>query len=135
MEELHLSHIMKREVKISEAEWGVMGVVWREAPVTAKRILEAIGHRRDWTLATVRTLLRRLCDKGALEWSKQGKRYLYHPLLTAEECVRQESESFADRVLDKAPFASLLHMVERADLSKKDIQELRRVLRAKEGKQ
>lgn len=45
---------------------------------------------------------------------------------------RQESESFLDRVLGRAPSAAILHLVRRADLSSKDIEELRRILREKE---
>jgi predicted transcriptional regulator len=49
-----------------------------------------------------------------------------------EACVHQESDSFWDRVLGRAPSPAILHLVERADLSKEDIQELRRILREKE---
>ena len=47
-------------------------------------------------------------------------------------CVRHESESFWERVLGRAPSAALIHLVKRAELSKEDIEELRRILRQKE---
>ena len=109
-----------------------MGVVWARAPVAASTIAEVLERKRQWTLATVRTLLRRLVGKGALEQKAEGKRYLYSPRISREECARQESQSFLDRVLGRAPLAALLHLVERAELSKEDIQELRRILREKE---
>jgi BlaI family penicillinase repressor len=80
----------------------------------------------------VRTLLRRLVNKRALGQQAEGKRYLYTPLVSMEACVRQESESFWERVVGRAPSAALIHLVKRADLSKRDIQELRRILRTKE---
>jgi predicted transcriptional regulator len=46
--------------------------------------------------------------------------------------VRQESESLWERVLGRAPSAALIHLVKRAELSKEDVQELRRILRDKE---
>ena len=122
---------MKRSIRISEAEWEVMDLVWRESPVAATAVLAALGPKREWTLATVRTLLRRLVRKGALEQKAEGKRYLYSPRISKEECIRRESDSFLDRVLGRAPAATLLHLVKRADLSREDIEELRRILREK----
>jgi BlaI family transcriptional regulator, penicillinase repressor len=123
---------MQRSIRISEAEWEVMGVVWEQAPVTASTIMEVVEPKREWTLATVRTLLRRLVNKGAVEQRLEGKRYLYTSRLSREECVKRESDSFLDRVLGRAPAATLLHLVERADLSREDIRDLRRILREKE---
>lgn len=123
---------MKPTLRITHAQWDVMAVVWRRAPVAASAIVEELQQTKQWTLATVRTLLRRLVNKGALGQTMEGKRYLYKPLVSMEACVYQESDSFWDRVLGRAPSAALVHLVARANLSKADIQELRRILREKE---
>ena len=123
---------MKKSVRITEAEWEVMAVVWDRPPVAASTVVEMLEHRRQWTLATVRTLLRRFVNKGALQQESEGKRYIYTPLISMAECARQESESFLDRVLGRAPSEAILHLVKRAELSREDIQELRRILREKE---
>lgn len=107
-------------------------VVWERAPVAATKVVEELKKRKQWSLATVRTLLRRLVNKGVLRQQLEGKRYLYTPTVSKEECVRRESESLLDRVLGHAPSISLVHLVRKADLSSEDIQELRRVLREKE---
>lgn len=123
---------MKRSVRITEAEWEVMAVVWERAPVAASAIVERLEARKQWSLATVRTLLRRLVNKGALKQQPEGRRYLYAPRVSIEDCVRRESESFLDRVLGRAPSATILHLVQKAKLTREDIQELRRILREKE---
>jgi BlaI family penicillinase repressor len=125
---------MKRIFRITEAEWEVMAVAWERAPVAASSVAEALEKKKQWSLATVRTLLRRLVNKGALQQQVEGKRFLYTPKVSMAECVRRESESFLGRVLGRAPSTSILHLVEKADLSAKDIQELRRILREKEKK-
>jgi BlaI family transcriptional regulator, penicillinase repressor len=119
-------------IRISHAEWEVMAVVWRRGSVPASEVVEELLGRKQWTLATVRTLLRRLVNKGALTQRLEGNRYIYTPRVSMETCVRQESDSFWERVLGHAPTAALLHLVKRADLSKADIQEFRRILREKE---
>src|SRR2546429_3289206 len=124
----------KGSVRITTAEWDVMTVVWERAPVAASAIVHLLEGKKQWALATVRTLLRRLVNKGALEQRQDGKRYLYTARLSREECVRRESDSFLDRVLGRAPSATILHLVKKADLSKQDILELRRILPEKEAK-
>src|SRR5262245_28148977 len=119
-------------MRITEAEWEVMTVVWQQAPVAASTVAEVLVRKRQWSLATVRTLLRRLVNKGALQQKAEGKRYLYTARVTMEDCVRRESDSFLDRILGRAPATTLLHLVERAELSREDILELRRILRQKE---
>jgi len=123
---------MKGSVRITRAEWEVMAVLWERAPAAASTIAESLEEKKQWTLATVRTLLRRLVAKGALEQRPDGKRFLYTPRVSMEACVRRESESFLDRVLGRTPSATILHLVRKADLSRQDIQELRRLLREKE---
>ena len=123
---------MRMTIRMTQAEWAVMAVVWERAPVPASAIVEELHASKQWSLATVRTLLRRLANKGALAQEAEGKRYLYRPLVSMAACVRQESESLWERVLGCAPSAALIHLVKRAELSKEDIQELRRILRDKE---
>ena len=123
---------MKASIRITNAEWEVMTVVWEQAPVPAATVAEALAKKQQWALATVRTLLRRLVNKRALDQQLEGKRYVYSPRVSVEECVLRESESFLDRVLGRVPLATVLQLVEAAELSKEDIQELRRILREKE---
>ena len=123
---------MKKTKLITEGEWEVMAVVWDRAPAAASTVFDALARRKQWTLATVRTLLRRLVNKGALRQESEGKRFLYTPLISMAECARRESESFLDRLLGRAPSEAILHLVKRADLSKEDIEELRRILNNKE---
>ena len=123
---------MKKSFRISPAEWEVMAVVWEHSSVDAATVAEVLERKKKWALATVRTLLRRLVNKGALKYETEGKKYVYTARVTMADCVRQESESFLDRVVGRAPAATLLHLVRKADLSAADIAELRRVLRQKQ---
>jgi BlaI family penicillinase repressor len=109
-----------------------MAILWRRPPLPASAVLEELRQTKQWTLTTVRTLLRRLVNKGALAQQLEGKRYIYTALVSQEACVHAESESFWDRVLGRAPSSALIHLVKRAELSKEDIEELRRILREKE---
>jgi BlaI family penicillinase repressor len=121
-----------KPVRISDAEWHIMNLVWRQAPVTAADIVNALSARVGWRSRTIRTLLDRLVKKGALKISHDGKRFLYEPLVKLETCVRQESRSFLQRVFGGRPAPMLLHLVSESELSREEIKQLKRLLTQKE---
>src|SRR5215212_7898859 len=89
---------MAKHPSISEAEWEVMGVVWGRHPIAAGDVVEELAGKKKWSPKTVKTLLNRLVKKGALGFEVEGKRYLYEPKVSREECVRREGKSFVKRV-------------------------------------
>ena len=70
----------------------------------------------------------RLVKQGALGFEKQGRAYLYHPLVNEADCVRAESRSFLSRVYGGALLPMLAHFIEEENLSPEEIEELRRIL-------
>ncbi len=118
--------------RISDAEWEVMEVLWAESPLAASDVVQAVPDHKDWSPRTVKTLLNRLVTKGALRYDVEGKRYLYRPAITRSQCVRKESQSFAQRVFGGQPAPVLVHLVRNAKLSRREIEELRRILRDKQ---
>lgn len=119
---------------ISDAEWDVMNVVWDDHPIAASDVAERLVGTKDWSDRTVKTLLGRLVRKGALGFRTAGRRYLYHPKVTRDDCVRARSRSFIERVFGGAASPALLHLVRETDLSDDDIAELRRILGEKESR-
>ena len=124
---------MKESLRISESEWEVMNIVWRQCPTTAAAIVAELVERKGWHKRTIRTLVDRLTRKGALKIREEGRRYLYSPGVRREVCVLQASRSFVARVFEDAPASLVLNLVRRTPLEKEDIAELRRILDAKEG--
>jgi BlaI family transcriptional regulator, penicillinase repressor len=125
---------MKSFPRISGAEWEVMKAVWRGAPCTADEIIARLANSDpNWHPKTARTFLNRLVKKGALAFDKEGRAYLYKPLVTERECIDAASESFLKRVFGGSLKPMLAHFVEQKKLSEKEIRELRDILN-KSGK-
>ena len=123
---------MANETTISGAEWEVINVIWERSPVTSKQVVDELSDRKGWRSRTIRTLLGRLVTKGALQTTHDGKRYLYHPAIEREECLREESRSLLERVFGGRRGPMLIHLLQEADLSKEEIRELRKILKNKE---
>jgi predicted transcriptional regulator len=115
-------------VAISEAEAVVMQVLWRHAPRSAEDILAEVAPRQGWQEGTVKSLLNRLLKKKAIRAERDGRRYLYSPLLGREKYVSQESKGLLDRLFGGRVAPLVAHFSEQRKLSKKDIAELRRLL-------
>ncbi|HLU47589.1 MAG TPA: BlaI/MecI/CopY family transcriptional regulator, partial [Planctomycetota bacterium] len=115
---------------ISETEWHVMEALWARHPLTAKEVIESLeseGARR-WHPRTVNTLLGRLVRKGAVGFERDGRRYLYSPLRTREQCVREETRSFLAKIFQGRAAPALLHFAEEAKLDPKEIERLGKLL-------
>jgi BlaI family penicillinase repressor len=119
---------------ISDAEWKVMRILWKKAPQPAYDIIQQLAEQEQWHPNTVKTLLSRLQKKGAVTTEKYKNLYLYSPALSEEECIQVESENFLDRLFGGAIQPLLVHFARRRKLSKKDLEELRRILEGKEKK-
>lgn len=113
---------------ISEAEAIIMDVLWHSAPRTAEDILAEVGPAQQWQEGTVKSLLNRLLKKKAVKAERDGRRYLYTPLLSREKYVLLESKGLLDRLFDGRVAPLVAHFSEQRKLSKKDIAELRKLL-------
>ncbi|MBP6750415.1 MAG: BlaI/MecI/CopY family transcriptional regulator [Xanthomonadaceae bacterium] len=115
-------------IPISEAESMVMDVLWQRSPLSAEEVVAALAPHQDWQEATIKTLLNRLLNKGAIEASKDGRRYLYSPVLRREAWVLDESESLLSRLFDGRVAPLVAHFSQHRKLRADDIAELRRLL-------
>ncbi len=113
---------------ISEAEWRVMKVLWSKHPSSANEIIAQLEQSTTWKAKTIKTLLNRLVNKGALGYERRGREYYYSPLISENETKRAESRSFLQRVFDGALKPALAAFIEDEELSAEDIDELKRML-------
>ena len=115
-------------MQISEAESVVLDVVWRRHPRGAEDVVAELADSQHWQEATIKTLLNRLLNKGAIAAQREGRRYLYSPLLKREAWVLEESRGLLDRLFDGRVAPLVAHFSEHRKLSRKDIAELRKLL-------
>ena len=115
-------------MQVTEAESVVMDVLWERHPRSADDVVAALAGREDWQEATIKTLLNRLLKKGAIRADKDGRRYLYSPVLAREDWVLGESQGLLERLFDGRVAPLVAHFSQQRRLSRKDIAELRQLL-------
>ena len=120
-------------VRLSEAEWKVMSLLWQEAPQTMMQLTNHFKETTGWTKHTVMTFLRRMEEKGAIHHEEGERAKLYYPDVGRDEAVQQETEEFLEKVFDGRMGLMLNTMVERKALSKEEIAEMYEILRRAEA--
>jgi BlaI family penicillinase repressor len=85
-------------------------------------------REREWKLSTVRTFLARLEKKGVVEGRDAGGVKRYSPIFGREDCVRDASASFLDRVFEGAAGQLLMHFAKSKRLSARELDELEAIL-------
>ena len=115
-------------MQISEAESVVMEILWARHPRTSEEVVAALADAQDWQEATIKTLLNRLLNKGAINAERDGRRYLYAPVLRREDWVLEESGSLLDRLFDGRVAPLVAHFSQHRKLSKADLAELKRLI-------
>ncbi len=117
--------------QISEAEFEVMKIVWKYAPISTNEITEKLLQTTNWSPKTIQTLIKRLVIKGALTYEKQSRMFVYTPVVKESEYIGQESNSFLNRYYDGDITAMVSAYIENDKLSESELDTLRTLLSRK----
>ena len=110
-----------RHITISDAEWSIMKALWEaEEMLSLRQIADAV-ESHGWGYSTVRTMVGRLADKGAIEADRTNPgSFGYRAAVSEEFCRKQEVKSFLDRVFDGSAKLLVSALVEDRGLSREE---------------
>ena len=115
-------------MRISSAESLVMEALWQKSPLAAEAVIAEVAAAQGWSEATVKTLLNRLLKKKAIAAEKDGRRYLYRPLVGRDAYLQSESQGLLDRLFDGRLAPLVSHFSQAGKLSPQDLAELKRLI-------
>ena len=121
---------MKALPQISEAEFQVMKIVWEHAPVSTNQVTEYLTRTTKWSPKTIQTMLKRLVQKKALTYDKEGRVFIYTPLIGHEDYVNQESRHFLQRFYNGNLVSMMTAFLDMEELSQQEVDELKELLSA-----
>ena len=96
--------------------------------MTASSVIERLKLETDWNPKTIQTLISRLVKKGALGVIKGAGLNEYYPLVSKEECMREETKTFLQKVYDGSLHSLVANFVNNESLSPKEIKKLKSLL-------
>jgi len=120
---------MKKKPEISEAEYQVMKIIWAAGiPISTNDVVERLEASTAWKPKTIHTLLSRLVKKGALQYKKDGRVFVYTPLVKESDILSIENDNFLNRFYDGALNSMVVNLLEQDKLSDEDIVVLKNIL-------
>ncbi len=115
----------KKRINIANAELPIMKVLWEKGELTSPEIF---GEMKG-NVSTLKTLLKRLVDKGEVGINKINSRtYKYYPITTKKEYINSERKGFISRVFDGSKSKMLLNIVKEENITKEDIKKLLKMI-------
>ncbi len=118
--------------KITDSELEVMRVLWREAePVTITRLRETLQREKGWEPTTIKTLVQRLVNKGAVAQEKR-KVFYYRPVISELEYSRWAAGSLVRRLFGGSAKALVASLMSADELTREDVDELRAMFNGEE---
>ncbi len=122
-----------KQINISEAEWKIMQILWAEEALTLKEIAGALKGA-GWSYTTIRTMVGRLTDKGAVIADKSvANNFKYHAAIDESVCKRKMAVSFIDRVFDGSVSRLVANLAKGSSLSDEERNELMEIIEKMDG--
>ncbi len=118
---------------LTELESAVMRVVWDAGPSSVEAVHQAVSRNRDLKETTIRTLLRRLEQKGYLRHESDGRAYIYRAVEPARSLAARAVRQIIDRFCQGSVEELVSGMVEAKVLTKRELDSLEEFVRVRKG--
>lgn len=122
---------MNKQHPVTSSEWSIMELLW-ESPKTLMELVSTLSETVGWSKSTVTTMVRRMTEKGLIDFDTDGRTKLFHAAVAREEVVAQETDSLLSRAYHGSLGLMLSAMVGSKGLKKSDIDELYAILKKAE---
>jgi BlaI family transcriptional regulator, penicillinase repressor len=124
----------KRPLTIPDSELDVLKVLWDRGQATVREVLETLrAAGRQWSYATVATLLDRLETKGVITSDRSELAFVYKPTITTHEVRQKRLNSLVDKLYEGEPGLLVLHLLKSHPLDASQAKEVRAVLEEMTG--
>lgn len=115
---------------LGETEMEVLHHVWDLGEATVADVRERILEDRDVAYTTVMTVLKKLAEKGYLDYHKEGRSYVYQPAQEPDAVQHSLLQRLMEKVFEGSPSALVQTLVEREDLSENEREEIKALIDA-----
>ena len=125
---------MSTQAKLTDAELRLMNIIWDLAPISVQGVVDALPADLDLAYSTVLTTMRILEEKGFLSHTKEGRAFVYHPVIAREDASRSALKYVLDRFFGSKPELLVQNILGGDDLSKKELAKLKQLIAKAESK-
>ena len=114
--------------KPTASELEILQVLWTRGASTVRDVFDALHEKKDLGYTTVLKLLQIMTAKGTVRRNEDQRAHVYEACQPAEKTKRQFAGDMLQRVFEGSASQLMLHALEGRHTSKKELEELRRLL-------
>ena len=118
----------KKLFSLTDLELDVMNIVWRLGHATVRQIVEGLREQRPLAYTTVQTVLTILTQKGFVEYTQQGRAYLYRAIIQSEGVRRETVSAVVDKLFAGSSRSLVLHLIASDKFTIEEAQNLKELL-------
>jgi predicted transcriptional regulator len=122
----------KKSKTLTEAELRLMEVLWEQHSATVTKIVEALPKSSPLAYSSVLTTLRILERKGYIKHTKEGRAFVYQPLINREDARRSAVKHLINRFFDNSPRLLVLNMLEQETFNAQELEQLKGLIEGSE---
>lgn len=101
---------------LTPQELQIMKVVWEMGSASVKNVYTILSSRKKIAYTTTLTIMGILESKGVLTHSKSGRAFIYRPLLSKQQAIRNQVAEVLNRFFDGDPEKLLVAIRQESDL-------------------
>ena len=115
----------KRSLTLTEAELPIMEVLWNKGEATVGDVVEGLSKDKPVAYNTVLTLMRILERKGYVRHTKDGRAFVYQPVVDRGEASRTAVRQLVNRFFNDSPELLVLNLLRDEGIDEKELERLR----------
>jgi predicted transcriptional regulator len=116
----------KKSSNLTDAELRLMEVLWQKGTATVSEVVERLPNRIPLAYSTVLTTLRILENKGYLRHSKDGRAFVYRPIVGREQARESAITHLLRRFFENSPELLLLSLIQGKKIDSRELARLRK---------
>ena len=122
----------RKSPTLTEAEFRLMEVLWAKNSATVQQIVEVLPEKEPLAYNSVLTTIRILEKKGYVKHIKDGRAFVYSPLIERKVATRSEITRLVNRFFGNSQDLLVLNILEDRGVDAAEIKRLRKMLEGAE---
>ena len=121
----------RKSSHLTDAELRLMEILWEKSAATVSEVVGAVAGEVPLAYSTVLTTLRILENKGYLRHKKEGRAFVYRPVVAREKAQESAIKHVLRRFFEDSPELLVLNLVERKKITADHLNRLRKRIEEK----
>ncbi len=118
----------KKSPNLTDAELRLMDILWERGSATVADVVEGLPKQPPTAYSTVLTIMRILENKGYVRHTKEGRAFIYHPLVGREQARENAVSHLLGKFFENSPELLMLNLIEAKKIDAAELKRLRKLI-------